>query len=114
MIENTKLAKVSRLELGTVKKADTFATRLKGLMFRRKPIENEALWIKPCNSIHTCFMNFPIDVLFLDKNERIVHMIENLKPWRFVPPVAHSKSVLELPKGTIQQEGLQKGEKLEL
>ncbi len=97
-----------------IERADTFISRLKGLMFRRKPLDKEGLWIKPCNSIHMCFMFFPIDVVFLDKDKRVVHMVEELKPWRLVPPVAHSKSVLELPAEAIEQYLLKKGERLDL
>ena len=97
-----------------IKLADTFISRLKGLMFRRKPLDKEGLWIKPCNSIHMCFMFFPIDVVFLDKDKRVVRMVEELKPWRLIPPVAHSKSVLELPAGAIKQYQLKKGERLDL
>lgn len=97
-----------------IERADTFISRFKGLMFRRKPLDKEGLWIKPCNSIHMCFMFFPIDVVFLDKDKRVVHLVEELKPWRLVPPVAHSKSVLELPVGTIKQYQLKKGDRLDL
>lgn len=94
----------------SIKKADTFASRLKGLMFRKEPLDREGLWIIPCNSIHMCFMNFSIDAVFLDKHERIVHLVGNLRPWRFVSPIKGAYSVVELPTGTIEKLSLQKGE----
>ena len=93
-----------------VKKADTFITRLKGLMFRKKPLENEGLWITPCNSIHMCFMHFPIDAIFLDEQNNIVHLVSELQPWRFVLPVKGAYSVIELSAGSIKRMNLQKGQ----
>ncbi|WP_129689925.1 DUF192 domain-containing protein [Gottfriedia acidiceleris] len=98
----------------TIKKADKFTSRLKGLMFRKKPLNQEGLWIIPCNSIHMCFMNFPIDVVFLNKNKQIVKLINNLQPWKFVAPVSDAYSVLELPVGVIEEFKLEIGQILEL
>ncbi len=61
----------------------------------------EGLWIVPCPMIHTFFMAFPIDVLFLDEELRVRKVIENLKPWRISPWVFSAKSVLELPGGSL-------------
>lgn len=98
----------------SIKKADKFATRLKGLMFKKEPLHQEGLWIIPCNSIHMCFMNFPIDVVFLNKNKQIVKLINNLQPWKFVAPVADAYSVLELPVGVIEKFKLEVGQILDL
>lgn len=98
----------------SIKKADTFASRLKGLMFRKKPLVQEGLWIIPCNSIHMFFMHFPIDAVFLDKQERIVHLVKDLQPWRFVSPIKGAHSVVELPAGTIVQMNLTVGNHLNL
>lgn len=98
----------------TIIKANTFRKRLLGLMFRKKPLEKEGLWIYPCNSIHMCFMQFPIDVVFLDRNNQIVKTIQNLKPWRFVAPIKNAYSVIELPIGTIEKFNLKNGQPLEL
>jgi uncharacterized membrane protein (UPF0127 family) len=90
--------------------ADSFFKRLKGLMFQKEPLHEEGLWIKPCNSIHMCFMNFSIDAVFLDKNGQIIKTVEGLKPWRLVKPVKYAYSVLELPLGTIAEYELKTGE----
>lgn len=90
--------------------ANQFFHRLKGLMFRKKPIHEEALWIDPCNSIHMFFMNFAIDVLFLDQQNRVVRKIEHLKPWRVASPVKGARSVLEMPLGSIQRYKIETGD----
>ena len=87
-----------------VKEATSFQDRLVGLMFREKMNDFDALLISPCNSIHTCFMKYPIDVLFLDRNNKIVHMIKSMKPWRFSSLYLKSKKVLELNSGKISKE----------
>lgn len=81
----------------------TFFKRLKGLMFRRQPITDEGILLEPCNSIHMFFMFFPIDVVFLNKEYRIISLKENVQPWTVVPPLDQARSALELPAGTISK-----------
>jgi len=88
--------------------ADTPFTRIKGLLGKKALKEGEALIIKPGNSIHTFFMYFPIDVLFLDKNNRVIAAIASLKPFRFSPVYFRAIFVLELPADTIQSTSTQK------
>lgn len=87
----------------SINQAETFRSRLVGLMFRRTPLHNEGLLLAPCNSIHMCFMHFPIDVIFLSSENKIIKLVHQLKPWRFVMPVKGAHSVLELPAGTISK-----------
>lgn len=63
--------------------ADTFYKRLKGLLGKHELSKGSALWIKDCPSVHTFFMKFSIDVVFIDKQMKVTRAIENLKPWRF-------------------------------
>lgn len=98
----------------SVKVADSFGKRLRGLMFRRKPLVEEGLWITPCNSIHMCFMNFAIDAVFIDNEGRVVKIVEELKPWRFVKPVQNAHSVVELPAGAVKRLCLKQGELINL
>ena len=93
-----------------IKKADSFFLRLRGLMFRNHPLKDEGLWISPCNSIHMCFMNFPIDVVFLNKENQVVKLVSDLKPWKFITPVSGAHSVLELPIGSIDNLNLEVGQ----
>ncbi|MDO6355982.1 DUF192 domain-containing protein [Caloramator sp. CAR-1] len=76
--------------------ADTFFKRLTGYMFRKRP-HHEAILFKPCNSIHTFFMFFNIDVYLLDENMNVIKKIKNLTPWKILPPMKGVKYVLEVP-----------------
>ncbi|MGM0754163.1 MAG: DUF192 domain-containing protein [Bacillota bacterium] len=86
-----------------LKKAVHFSARLKGLMFRKRPLEEEGLWIIPCNSIHMFFMNFPIDAVFLDQEQKVIKLVPDLQPWKMTFPVKHAHSVIELPAGSIKR-----------
>lgn len=94
----------------SLKKADRFSSRLKGLMFRKRPLEEEGLWIIPCNSIHMFFMNFPIDVAFLDREQKVIKLVADLQPWKITSPVKQAHSVLELPAGSIKLLGIKEGQ----
>lgn len=92
--------------------ADTLFSRTKGLLGRSCLPKGEGLWIKRCNSIHTAFMKFPIDVLFVDKNLKVVSVYENLKPWRITRLHLCASSVIELPAGTLADTTMGKGKLL--
>ncbi len=80
-------------------RADTFMTRLFGLIPRRSLGAEEGLWLEPCAMIHMCFMSFPIDAVFLDREGKVLRVVADLKPWRFSPWVFGARGVLELPAG---------------
>lgn len=92
--------------------ANTFMTRLKGLMFKKNLEENTGMLIYPCNMIHTFFMRFPLDVLFLSKEYKVIHIIENMIPGKTSSFVRKGKYVLELPIGTIKRTNTKKGDHL--
>ena len=77
--------------------ADTYVKRLLGYMFRQKP-HHDAILIMPCNSIHTFFMKFNIDVLFLNEHMEVIKKIENLRPGQVITNVTGAKVVLEAKK----------------
>jgi uncharacterized membrane protein (UPF0127 family) len=79
--------------------SNSFRTRLVGLLGHKSIQSNEAMWISPCSMIHTYFMRFAIDAVFLDKNMKVLKVIKNLKPWRFSSWVIRAKSVLETAPG---------------
>ena len=85
--------------------ADTHWSRFCGLM--GKPAasfpQGSALWIVPCRGIHTFAMRFPIDAVYLDRERIVIHIEEELKPWRLAAVRVHAASVLELPTGTIRE-----------
>ena len=77
---------MERIEILGVKAlvARSFAERARGLIGRRKPAPGEGLLILRCNAIHTFFMSYPIDAVFLDRRDRPVKEIRGIKPWRFL------------------------------
>ena len=93
--------------------ADDAASRSKGLLGRASLDEDEGLWIVPCPMIHTFFMKFPIDVLFLDRGLRVVRVLEKMRPWRLYPWVFSAHSVLEL-KGGVLKGAVAVGDRLEM
>ena len=87
--------------------------RMKGLLGRRSLDDDEGLLIRPTSSIHTWFMRFPIDVVFLDRELHVVRVAEDVRAWRAV----HAKGarvVLELPAGAAARAGLHAGAQLAL
>ncbi len=94
--------------------ANTFFKRLRGLMFRRRLPPDEALWLRPCNGVHTFWMLFAIDVIFLDRELRIVKLVENMRPFRVTRPHLAARSVIEMPAYAISRAGLKAGDQLEI
>lgn len=82
--------------------ARTFHERLRGLMFRPGLARGEALVLLGDNSIHTFFMRFPIDVLYLDRDGRVLRLAEAMPPWRIGPVVGGCRAIVELPPGTLR------------
>ena len=92
--------------------ADTLFKRIKGLLGKRAFQQGQALIIKPCNSIHTFFMRFSIDVLFVDKNNRAMKAISAFPPFRLSNIYFNSAFVIELPAGTINSTSTSEGDLL--
>ncbi len=86
--------------------------RFWGLMFRGSLAEGEALLITPCSSVHTIFMRFPIDVVFLDKDERVVKVVTAMKPYGAALGGHGAHHVLELNAGAAATAGLTVGNSL--
>ncbi|ATH09242.1 hypothetical protein BIY24_15215 [Halobacteriovorax marinus] len=96
-----------------LKVADSFLSRLIGLMFKKEMDGFDALLIKQCNSIHTFFMRYALDIIFLDKDLRVVKVIENMKPWRATLMYFKATQVLELKSGTLKNR-IKKDDQLEV
>lgn len=94
--------------------ADTFLTSLVGLMGKRQLVSGSGLWIVPCQSVHTFWMRFPIDVIFMDKANRVVHFVENLKPFRVSKHVPKARSVIELPVSSIRTSATRVGDQINI
>ncbi|HLI85571.1 MAG TPA: DUF192 domain-containing protein [Bryobacteraceae bacterium] len=91
--------------------ADTSAKRRAGLLKRSKLERGEGLWITPCESVHTFFMKFPIDLVYLDRRKRVRKVRHAVRPWQLSACLA-AHSVLELPAGTVQETGTEPGDQL--
>jgi len=91
--------------------ADTLWTRMRGLLGRRSLEQGEGLLLKPSGSVHTCFMQFPIDVVFLDGDMEVVGVSPAVPPWR-IRARRGAKAVLELPAGEADSAGIRPGERL--
>lgn len=92
--------------------ADNLWSRGKGLLGKKNLPDNEALWILPGNNIHTFFMKFAIDCIFVDKKLEIKKLITNAEPFRFVGPFWKSHSVFEVRSGFIDLKKLRVGDHL--
>lgn len=87
--------------------------RMRGLLGRRSLPHDEGLLLRPASSIHTWFMRFAIDAVFLDSELVVLGVARNLKPWR-VAGRRKAKSVLELPAGAADWRNLAEGDRLQL
>lgn len=90
--------------------ANNFFSRLLGLMFKKKMNDNQGLLIVPCNQIHTFNMRFDIDVLFIDKGNKIVYIEHSMKPGRATKMIKGAHSVLELCSGVSEKNGVKIGD----
>ena len=78
------------------KVARTFWERTRGLIGTKSLAPDEGLLIEKCNAIHMCFMSFPIDAYFLDKDDKVVKVVRNIPPWKlFVWGGWRARKVLE-------------------
>lgn len=102
------------LELGNdINLATSILARMKGLLGKESLKNGQGLLIRPCNSIHTFFMKFPIDAVFLDKDNRVVVIFRNLPTYRLTSIYRKSVAVLELPAGTVT-DSISIGDRLEI
>ena len=94
--------------------ADTPFKRVKGLLGRKDFQPGQALIIRPCNSIHTFFMRFAIDAIFVDKNSCVVGIVKGIKPFHLSPIFFKASYVIEVPEGTIVQSETSVGDKIQI
>ena len=94
--------------------ADSFFLRLKGLLGKKGLLSGEGLVIKPCNAVHTLGMKFPIDVAFVDKENRICHIIEEMPPSRAGKSVKSALYVIEGKAGLFSETGTELGDLIEV
>jgi uncharacterized membrane protein (UPF0127 family) len=109
--------RVSNVTRGTalaacVEIADTGPARRKGLLGRGSLSTGEGLWITPCESVHTWFMHFPIDLVYLSREKRIEKLRSDVVPWRLSACLS-AGSVLELAAGSIRASRSEQGDIVE-
>jgi hypothetical protein len=92
--------------------ADNPYRRFMGLMGQRELKDGTGLYLRPCSSIHMFFMRFPIDVAFIDKDDRVVRLYHGLRPWRMSRVVRRAKAAIELPNGALAEAGVGVGDLL--
>lgn len=81
--------------------ADTPFRRMKGLLGRKEFSRGAAIVLCPCNSVHTLFMRFPIDIAFIDKDHRVVKILSSLKPFRVSAVYLRASCAIEFPAGVL-------------
>lgn len=96
--------------------ANTHWARLRGLIGQGRSTfrSGAGLWIVPSHGVHTFFMRVPIDVIYLDEELKVVHIEENVCPWRLAPMLTEAVSVLEIPAHTVYETGTKVGDSLEV
>lgn len=91
--------------------ADRPLARMRGLLGRRDLPRGQGILLRPASSVHTWFMRFPIDVVFLDRELRVTKVVSDLPPWR-VASARGARSVLEVAAGECERRGIAVGDRL--
>ena len=97
--------------IDTVYQADGSLERMRGLLGRQALSANEGFWIEPCNAVHTFFMRYSLDVLFLDRDGVLLKTVSHLNPWRFTGAL-NARATIELQAGRAASFSLNVGERL--
>ncbi len=97
-----------------IEHATSMFARMKGLLGRDQLEKGHGIWLNPGNSIHSCFMKFPIDVIFLNKQMQVKRVCFVFQPWRLSPIVWGAKSVIELPAHTLNELNIEQGDQLDV
>lgn len=92
--------------------ASTWLGRLRGFIGRPEPGPGEGILLLPCDAVHTFWMSFDLDVLFLDEKGRVLEVVRSLRPWKRTRRVPKARYVLEVPVGTVDGSGTQVGDEL--
>ena len=103
-----------RLIVSDLEVAGDRKSRNRGLIGHAPLQMGQGLLIRPSGWIHTFGMSFPIDVIYLDAQGRIVALSENMAPGKADRPVLRARAVLEMAAGAVRHFGLAKGQRLEL
>ena len=88
--------------------ADRARQRMRGLLGRDSLPPGEGLLLRPAGSVHTAFMRFPIDVVYLDRRNRVIDVVPDLPPWR-MSGRRGARAVVELSAGEARRRGIEPG-----
>jgi uncharacterized protein len=91
--------------------AETRASRRRGLLGRDRLDPSSALMLTPCLAVHTAFMRFPIDIVFLDRDGVAVKLVTDVRPWRLAG-ATRAHSVIELAAGSLRRHAVALGDRL--
>lgn len=97
-----------------IRLASSFRSRLKGLLAQPEIHFGDGVWLVPCNSIQTFRMRWPIDAVFLDEKDRVIHIVEGIARGRVVWPVIGAHATLEVPAGVVKSSETGVGDQIEL
>ena len=106
--ERTHVAVATEVEL-----ASTRSSRRRGLLGRDSLNPTSALMLTPCLAVHTAFMRFPIDIVFLDQDGFTVKLVADVPPWRMAAAV-RAHSVIEMAAGSLRRHAIALGDRLYL
>lgn len=88
--------------------ADSMLPRMRGLLGRSALAHDEGILLRPASSVHTWFMRFAIDVVFVDRELRVLRVVPNLRPWRFAARFG-ARATIELAAGEAERRGVSEG-----
>ncbi|MGE3726203.1 MAG: DUF192 domain-containing protein [Candidatus Sericytochromatia bacterium] len=110
--KNLHCLRGEQLLLSEVAHANSFFTRLRGLLGQKELKQEQGLLITPCHSVHTLGMHFAIGVVFLNRDGQVLHQISAMAPGKLSPVIKGAKQVLELHPETLATWGLETGDVL--
>lgn len=102
------------VSINRVKKAETLISKTLGVIGWKDFGKSNGMILTETNSIHTFFVRFTLDLVFLDKEMKIIRLVKNLKPFSISPIVWRAKHVLEMPAGSIEKYNLAEKDKINL
>jgi uncharacterized protein len=106
-------ARTGEVVAADVEVADTREKRRRGLLGRPSMNRSSALILLPCFSIHTAFMKFPIDAVFVNREGIVVRVVRNLRPWRIAVSF-RARAVVEFAGGSLSPRDMRDGDRLYL
>ena len=94
-------------------RAESYFSRMMGLMGKKDFPQTTAMWFTKCNAIQTCFMRFAIDFVFVDSTGKVVKIYHDVKPWRMTSFVKNATDAIEMVSGLAKAKNLNEGDILE-